>query len=208
MGRKYASIHVKGNELENILLLLENNCSNDLEEEIWKMVREKYKDDIPESIQRLLKDKYSNRIIIIKSDELISIYDETNSFESIQDKVKYLSSKLDYPILYTSNFDDGIFLIGTYKSGKLITSGKMGPELSEYGMRPKQIDINKLCKAFELDRTDELATVNSLVEIDEIEDVIEKWLHIPLDLDIDLLETNATYVETYSNERVRVYNKL
>lgn len=210
MGRKYASIHVYGKEQEKVLLALENNCNNsakDLEEEIWEMVRQKYKDNIPESFQKLLKYKNPSKIILTKSDVFLSIYDESDSFETIQDRVKKLSSIIDSPVLYTSNFDDDVFLIGAYKSGKLITSGKMGDGLSEYGMKPKKISIDKLCKTFQLERTEALGAINSMDEIDEIEQAVEEYLHIPLDLDLDSVESDTSYVETLSNNRFHVFNK-
>jgi hypothetical protein len=188
---------------------LENNSGYDkLAESIRKKVMEKYGDNIPERFQQLFKYIDLGEVLIIKSKFFISIYDETNSFETIQNKVKDLSTKMDYPILYTSNFDDGVFLLGAYKSGKLITSGNMGPELSVYGMKTRHINISKLCNALQLEKTEAFEAINSMEEIDEIEQVVEEFLHSLLDLDFNSVASDTEYEEMFSKNRFRVFNKV
>lgn len=77
-----------------------------------------------------------NEILIVQSESFVSIYDESLSFESVEEKAQTISNNLDRPIIYASNFDDDVFIFGVFHSGKLITEIKIGKDLSIYGIVP------------------------------------------------------------------------
>ncbi len=210
MGNKYASIHVYGEDKEKILKLTMDNYLDKTEALLWENMLNRLKRDEPKAYYCLISNPslgcYNNSLIIITSN-CISIYDESNAFESIQRKTKELSSKIDSLITYTSNFDDDVFLIGAYNAGKLIASGKFGAGLPAYDMKHKDINVDQLCKILHINKTEPLCSINSLESINNIEDIIEEHLKIKLNLDIEEVESDKLYLETYSDNTFQIYKK-
>lgn len=206
MGRKYASIHIYNDDIENILILIRKNYNNKTDLTLWTDLLDEMKLTNLRGYNQLLSHlKVNGNVLIIKNDVYISLYDESNTFESIQSKVKEISLKLDSLVTYTSNFDDDVFLIGAYKSGKQITSGKFGVDLPVYGMRRKRIDMDKFCQSLQINSTEELNSINSLDNISDIEDILEKQLQINLNLYLEEVVSSESYIEIYSDDTFHVY---
>ncbi len=208
MGNKYASIHIYGEDREEKIKLIMDSYQNKTDSLIRENLLNQLKRDDPKAYYRLISIlNIDNNALIIVSCNCISIYDESNAFETIQSKAKELSRKMDSLITYTSNFDDDVFLIGAYDRGKLIASGKFGVNLPAYGMKRKNINIDQLCKVLDVDKTESLCLINSLESVNDIEDIIEEHLKIKLYLDIEEVKSDKLYIETYSDSIFHIYNK-
>lgn len=204
MGRKYASLHVYANDLTEIFNILKDSYNGSKEDIKIKSIIDGLLNENPNFA---FLNNFLNKVIILKTNAFISIYDENNSFENIKIKAKYLSSIIEVPIIYTSNFDDDLFLIGVYKAGKLVASGVIGDDVETYELKPKNINIDKFCSAIGLQRTSTFELADDIGDIDKIEDEVEKFLQIPLDFNIDSLLENNMFEKWYSDSIFSVYTK-
>jgi hypothetical protein len=67
---------------------------------------------------------------------------------------------------------------------KLITGSKIEEGLATYGMDSEIIDIDKFCNGLGSDKISSLDNINATEKLDVIEDEIEQWLQISLNLTI------------------------
>jgi len=155
-----------------------------------------------------LANLWANEVLIVQSESFVSIYYESLSFESVEEKALTISNNINRPIIYASNFDDDVFIFGVFRSGKLITESKIGKSLSIYGITPKKIEIDKFCKELPISKISSLECINTTEEIAIIEDEIEKWLQVPLDLTIfDVRSENEHYVEKFIDNGLYIYKR-
>lgn len=87
-------------------------------------------------LQEIMRD---NSIRIRKRKNICSIYDDNLSFESIQD-VGIRMSKIvpEYPVLYTTVFDDDIYRFGICSGGVFISEHLSG-DCAEWGLQPSSL---------------------------------------------------------------------
>ncbi len=207
MGQKYASIHIYGGNQEKNLLLLKDFYNNDKSMNvIRKQAISIFKN--PE-VQRMLERQTELAlpdILMVQSEAAVSVYDENISFETIEDKAKAVSNIIDVPVVYTSNFDDDIFIFGIYRSGNLITCKKVGEELSEYDITPDNLEVDKFCSALTIKKMESIETIINSEEIDEIEEEIEKILRVPLKLRFDDIQYDyEQFTEIFIEDRVHAF---
>lgn len=210
MGRKYASIHIFTDEQEKVLLKLKN-CyyKGNSMETTMHLTSNIFNDVGVQQIFERFANLWVNEVLIVQSESFVSIYDESLSFELIEEKAQSLSGNIGEPIIYTSNFDDDVFIFGIFRAGKLITGGKIGKCLPIYGIDPEIIDIDKFCSELSIKKTSSLESINTTDEIDVIEDEIEKLLKVSLELTIcDIQSESEHYIESFIENRLYVYKKL
>lgn len=205
MGKKYASIHIRTNNRENIYDLVKNNYYGTKEDII---IQKNYEKILKSCSCKNIIENLIKEIHIIISKDYISIYDENVSFESIKNKAKYLSSNINYPLIYTSNFDDDVFIIGIFKLGKLITSGSLGENLSAYEIKHKAIDINKLCSEIDYEKPDTLEGINNITDIEAIEYEIEKLLQVPLNFNMERVLFKNIFNDMFLNTKINIYEMV
>ncbi len=213
MGKKYASIHILAEGNENIILKIKEYYKKDIfkakKEEALNMVKD-------ERIRWMIENLpgfSANEVLIILTEFFISIYDESISFETVEETVKMLSKTIDEPLLYFSNFDDDIYIFGGYKMGRLVSNRRLGYGLDDYGMDPKELNSAKFCNVFSTFKKEFMEHLNRIEEIVTIENEIEKCLQLPLDMRLDDAQTNnEIYIEMSHEDGVYIYksytNKL
>lgn len=210
MGRKYASIHIFADEQEEVLSKLKNcyNKDNSMETTMH-LASNVFKDAGVQQMFGRYTNLWVNEILIVQSESFVSIYDESLSFESVEEKAQTLSNNVDRPIVYASNFDDDVFIFGVFRSGKLITGSKIGKGLTTYEIVPEIIDIDKFYNELAIDKVSSLESINTTEKIDVIEDEIEKWLQVPLKLTIcDVQSESKHYTESFIENGLYVYKRL
>lgn len=207
MGQKYASMHVYGGGQDKNLLILKDFCNNNktanvMLEEILKKIED------PE--KRLLVEKFSSpsNILIVQSKDVLSIYDGDLSFEMIEERAKQLSKKINNPVIYTSNFDDDIFIFGIYRSGEFIAGRKMGEGLADYDISPEDLEIEKFYHGLSLNKAINTRILENSEEVGELEDEMERILEAPLKFDIeDVREDYEKFTELFTENHVHVFKK-
>lgn len=182
MGNKYASIHIRTNDremdLEKYLSLQKNEKPVFDRQKALANLLEKPEDR--DNITRFLG-LITKSVLIILTHDFITISDENESFESIEKKAKRLSQQIDNPIVFTSNFDDDIFVFGACNSGKCVTKGIAGKNPGSYGLKNKAINTDIFRETVSTDNLDIRSGLESF-DIKEIEKTLEDYLHIPLGL--------------------------
>jgi hypothetical protein len=118
MGRKYVSIHILNEAKEEVLSKLINCYKDTSMESTIRLASNVFNNAETRWMFGRFDDLWVDEILIVQSESFISIYDESLSFESVEEKSQTLSNKIDRPIVYTSNFDDDVFIFGVFQSGK------------------------------------------------------------------------------------------
>ena len=186
MGKKYGSLHIisdSNNELiEKIMSVYQNETNLS------------YK-----KLQTLLGDivdinTINGDIFVVLHNKIISIFDESLSFESIKEKACKLSQKLNLNTIYISNFEYDIFMVGLISNGKIITSFQCGDGLGEFSLQEEKMDMDLIMENLHIQG---VTDINLLTNIEEIEDIIGyEWLKIP-----------TYYDEEYFNDKFNVLKK-
>jgi len=153
MGMKYASFHIPAVENSGVLQqIIDNWEGNDEFNEFSQSALMKLVSPDEIKIYERMISAYKSVKYLLVTKRFISVYDETLSFETIVETVKKISKKIDLPILYTSNFDDDVFIMGVVQSGKTLCKRNIGPGLSSYELKQLSVKINTMLaiKGFEL----------------------------------------------------------
>ena len=182
MGKKYASIHIRTNnkekDLEEYLSLQKNEKPVYNRQQALVSLVENREDR--EKVNRFLG-LITKSVLITVSRDCISISDENESFESIEKNARKVSQQIESPIVFTSNFDDDIFVFGVCISGKCVAKGVAGETPDNYGLKNITIDAAKFCETVSIDENNARLRLESR-DIDEIESALVKHLHVPLGL--------------------------
>jgi hypothetical protein len=209
MGRKYANIHICTREQDKILLTVQDFYNNRNTKESSKNQALKSLHNINvQIILEKIKQLSAPELLIVQSESFISIYDEVISFEIIEKNAKMLSDIVGGLVIYISNFDDDVLLFGLYRSGKLVTNGKIGEGLSFYGISSEIIDIDKFCKELDIKRTDSMDCFNDLENISDVEDELETILQMPLDLSLRDIEEYDILRKKNNRNGIQIYEKI
>lgn len=210
MGRKYASIHIYTNDQDTVLSAVDNFYNNDtsMDSSLKQAIKLLKNAEAQQMLERQFRLTLPN-ILIIQSKKFISIYDENISFETVEDRAKALSIRVDEPIMYVSNFDDDVLVFGIYRNGNLITSRNLGEGLALYDIIPANLDMVKFCNELKIEITDSMDYLNDIEIIDEIEDKIENILQVPLKLTLaDIQYDFEQFLEKYIADRVHVFEMI
>jgi len=151
----------------------------------------------------------ANNVLIIQTKSFVSIYNESLSFESVEEEAHALSNKIDKLVVYTSKFDDDVFICGVFRSGKLVTGGKYGEGLYIYGMKPETMDVKKFCDELNINEINLIQSINASNDISVIENIIEQYLQVPLDIEVsDIQSVSEHYREEFNKNGICIYKRM
>ncbi|MCL2121076.1 MAG: hypothetical protein FWH28_02365 [Clostridiales bacterium] len=211
MGRKYASYHIcSGNgsfdskQVESIVQFIQGK-NNTLEQATMAFSN---------PLSREMMDRFIRMqgpsVIIVMSNRFISVYDDSLSFLNINSEVKRISKTIIEPILYVSNFDDDLLLMGAVKQGKTIAKRHIGENLDDYGIRKGKSSINSLQSQSEFSSLiSDDALFKSSNDIFTCETSLEHEFGITLKLTLDEIEKPASpfrKIRSYSS--LNVYQRI
>jgi len=193
MGKKYASYHIRTDEksitLSNLKEYLKTNDKTT--NNIMRAIQVFSNPEAKKMFERF-HNLYKNEIYIVLTEKFISIYDESVFFQSINEMAKKLSKKIDNSILYVSNFDDDLLLIGIVKSGKTYAKKHIGENAVVYDIKLVN-NIKKIHDLKEFDYLEKNLKFEKSNDIDECENSIEKELGITLKFKFDDSEEQNQY---------------
>lgn len=190
MGNKYASYHIckdiACNDIELIksLFTLKPNVDKNIARAI-----EVFKDPNKQNMMNRFLKLHTNFIICVITNKFISIYDNALSFTTVDTEVKRISKKAKLPILYISNFNDDVLLLGAVKSGKTLAKKHIGQGLDAYGVKRIKSTIHLLHDIEGFCRYSKDAVFEKTENINECERSIEKEFGILLKIDFNDIET-------------------
>mgnify|MGYP005845746673 CR=1 FL=1 len=208
MGTKYASIHILTAEPDRVLATVKRHYDQDdslqaTMGEVGQIIKDAA---LLRVFQGLLA---AQKPLLVQSGLFVSLYDESLSFESVEEKAQALSSIVAAPVVYTSNFDDDVFLFGVYRSGERVTGGNFGQGLESYGIAPEAIDIARFHAELGISDAGAMERLNALQDVFAVQDEIERWLQVPLHITIDDVRSDSRrYVRKPEGGRVHVYERL
>lgn len=210
MGKKYASIHIYAEKQTKIITDLKKYYKvDDNIEPRMKAAANIFANEEARNMFTRFTQLYVNEVLVIQSDTFVSIYDETLSFETVEDKSKIFSFMFDYPIVYVSNFDDDVLIFGIYRSGNLITQRNLGQGLSMYEIPYASLNIASFRSELTIASTDIMEAINKSEIIDSVENEISKVLNVPLNIrknDIQLMD--GIFEEKKSNNGMLLYKLI
>lgn len=208
MEKKYSSIHIYVSEKENILSKIKEYYKRNIFKKKKIEALNMIKDETVRQMIGSLPGFLASEILIIQTDSFISIYDESTSFETVEDTAKGLSKVLSLPLLYFSNFDDDIFFFGGFQSGKLVSSRKLGDGLEAYDLSSKEFNVGKFCNIFSMFKREFVEYINIIKQIDIIENAIEGLLQLPLSMRLCDAQTHSKeFIELDCADGVHIYKK-
>ena len=183
VGKKYASIHIRTDDPENdletyLLFQREEKPAFDRRKALINLVQ---KPEEQAEIDRFLG-LMTKSVLIIMSRRFISVCDENDSFESVEKKARNISRQFDNPIVFTSNFDDDVFVFGVCKGGQCITRGTAGANLDRYGLECSAIDTERFLRTVSAGGSGPCRGLDSLEDIRKIENALEEYLRLPLSI--------------------------
>lgn len=191
MGQKFASIHIQTSDTASVEAVIGQVYARDpdeLENEI-QLLKAMYPSITPEEIEHareLLADD-EIRMFCVKTSQYLSIYDENLSFESVEEQVEEISKRIQAPVVYTSNFDDDLFLFGVMQNGRVITHGCVSdPDANVeecYGVKTCAANLRLFAETLGL--SGEIPNMPK-GDVDKAQAVIGKMLGIELDLSLPL----------------------
>lgn len=194
MGQIFASIHIKTPDTESVedAIFQSYARKSDRAEMIIQMMKAAHPEFTPEEIEHTrqlyaLHDHNGEMIFCVKTEQYLSVCDGNLSFETVEEKARQISEKIQVPVVYTSNFDDDLFLFGVMESGHVITHGCIGEDLEEcYGVKSCAADLRLFSEALGLS-----GEIPELPEddVEEGQAIVEKMLGIELNLRMPLPRT-------------------
>lgn len=202
MGVKYANYHIRTDEKANALTVLKEHlkANNDINPNAMRAIQAFANPEARRMFERFVK-LHPNEVCIVLTEKFISVYDETFSFQTINSTVKKISKKIDNSILYVSNYEDDILLMGIVKSGKTLARKHIGQGASIFDIKLlNNISQIHSLKEFDYLRSDLKFELSD--DINECEDSIEKELGITVKLtpeemeetgQLKLIETDSSY---------------
>ena len=153
MGRKYGSLHVKTGIKEDAIIMVQQTYEYKVRNRLW--LQENYNIDSLIQNKPTLKDSFAMiskmfetiqkmSVPMIKNHgEIVSVYDEYLNYENIEYAATHLNRLLGCTVLFSSVFDDDVFLFGVAEKGTII-SRFAGDGGEEYGVMPKRTNLDGL----------------------------------------------------------------
>ena len=191
MGRKYGSLHVK-NRMKVRLIgdavgMVQQGYECNVRNTLWlrkngsmassSKANPSLKEGL-ELIAKILEWLPKLSVPFVKNHgEFISVYDEYLNFENIEDAAVELDKLLGCPVLFSSVFDDDVFLFGVVEGGK-ITSRYAGVGGEVYGIMPQRYNIEELLRFAGKRDTDTIDVAQ--VENEEFEQMLTSVLGFSL----------------------------
>ena len=188
MGKKYALIVIKDNahtlsdeRIRASFALPSGSIEEIVKKDIerWKY---KYKEEPSDVIIDLYRSSAQNafedRLSIRWCDDLWLIKDQELTFETIQDAAIKLSSSISLPIVYCSNFDDDIWIMGICQQGQELTSHTISACLDDFEIAPSIIDISIATRTLGLLDSDMIRPIADARSIREAEHAFSSLFHL------------------------------
>lgn len=210
MGKKYGSIHIKtedGLRVANDILVQYSDRPNEYLLSAQRLEQTHYQamHDMARALRRyaLLA---SDELFIVITASWVSLYNRDMSFQTITQKARSLAKKLPEPILYTSNFDDEVFVFGLIVEGRTVTSGRICENPEFYDVTTKLANMALLRRTLcdDADQPKKMPT-----NIFELEELLSSMMGVPLFAyaeDLDLDPEHYEFVEERNG--IRVYQKI
>ena len=194
MGQKFASIHIQTHDTESVENAIFQSYARNPEkvEHKIRLLKAVFPDFTPEEIEHTRKlyalhDHAGEMMFCVKSAQYLSIYDGNLSFESVEEQVEEISKRIQAPVVYTSNFDDDLFLFGVMQNGRVITHGCVSdPDANVeecYGVKTCAANLRLFAETLGL--SGEIPKMPK-GDVDKAQAVMEKMLGIELDLSLPL----------------------
>ncbi|MDO4386708.1 MAG: hypothetical protein Q4E18_11990 [Clostridia bacterium] len=152
MGRKYGSLHIRTENVTENTDALISSCI-DAMDSVFHMDVEKAAAllglNLPQQqiplLRQLTRVGISARTKqnVVKRNGFVSLYDQRVTFENIQAVARKLSDLLKLPILYSSVYDDDVFIFGLCENGKTVSVHISG-DCEAYGLTPESDNIEGL----------------------------------------------------------------
>ncbi|MBQ4043140.1 MAG: hypothetical protein IJD06_04010 [Clostridia bacterium] len=143
------------------------------------------------------------------TDTMIAVYDDSLSFETVEEEAKAVAIYMDVPVLYVSNFDDDVLLFGACLPSAEFTKEICGEACAAYGMEITHMDAGLFRSA-----AGEWLTEQALQEIldapsmEEKEDLLKKILPVPLRADADDLRSDPAYEQLPTSGGLTLFRKI
>ena len=210
MGKKYGSIHIRttrGSEIADKILFQNNNGPNEylLSAERLEQTHYQAMHDMAKALRRyaLLA---SDELFVVITSTCVSLYNKDMSFQTITKKARALAKKFHEPILYTSNFDDDVFVFGLLVEGKTVTSGRICNAPEFYDLTTKIANMDPLYRAL---CGEYLQPQKMPTNIFELEELLSSIMGVPLFTYAEDLDDDPEHFERLEERNgVRLYQKL
>lgn len=209
MGKKYGSIHIKTNQGMRIVgdfFALYGNQSNEYLQIAERVERANLRTSFEfAAFMRRYASIVSGELFIVITANWVSLYNRDMSFQTITQKARSIAKKFPDPILYTSNFDDDVFVFGLLVAGKTVTSGRICDIPEIYDVTTKIANMAPLRRTL-CDSANQPKKMPT--DIFELEELLSSMMGVPLfayaeDLDQDPEHYN--FMEEHNG--IRVYQK-
>lgn len=210
MGQKYASVHLYAQNNEQLIDSIINYYGKSLDnqrmmnvfDQVFKMDSDK-KDLMIGMLDLLSCDK-----LIIKFEHFISIYDESQSFESIEEFCQTFSQEIDGTILFTSNFDEDIFKFGIAENGTILTKRLTGAGLAAYGLEEELLDTKITESVLGQNLTRLCEQINSIKDIEALENELEEAFDIILNHKLSWISSQNEFQKILEKGNAHFYQKV
>lgn len=195
MGRKYASIHV----LDVPLVYTEQEIRKCYgkgrlapQEAVERFIEQYVKmskalgdeDEYPPQAlidheRRFAEGEYG-KLQVVRSNHFWSIFDEDLSLGTVINKTRELSKEFGSPVVYTSNFDDSVFVMGVYMQGRCRTKLATGEQLTEYGIKRANLNLKAFFECFDFVDKIKSQLLRKVSDVSDAEELVSDVLEIPL----------------------------
>lgn len=198
MGRKFASMHIYDPQLsidQDSFKMDYLGTLHDVEQEWRRRVRLycgnpsvfgiNSEGDIPEDIQKSVKQmllEEREAVRLSRQGRFLSVYDDSFTFETIEEAALTVSARTAFPILYASEYDGDIFTAGLCSYGTVLTRHVSGDTraLEEYGLNRCFADADVLCDALGVQNVASAKKLCKQSGVGRSEALLEKALGIRL----------------------------
>lgn len=159
MGKKYALMLIRdiahtlsAERIRSSLALPSGSIEEIVKKDIerWKLKYHEEPSDVIIDLYRCsAQNAFEDRLSITSCNDLWIIKDQELTFETIKSAAINLSSNISLPIVYCSNFDDDIWIMGLCQQGRELTSHTISDYLADFEIAPSIIDIPIFTSTFD-----------------------------------------------------------
>ena len=210
MGKKYGSIHIKtshGIRIVGDFFAQYSNQPNEYLKLAERVERANFRFSFEFAARmRRYASIVGDELFIVITANWVSLYNRDMSFQTITQKARSLAKKFPNPILYTSNFDDDVFVFGLLLEGKTVTSGRICDNPEFYDVTTKMASMVSLRRIL-CDSADQPKKMP--IDISVLEELLSTMMGVPLFTYEEDLEADSEHYQ-FVEERngIRVYQKM
>jgi len=210
MGKKYGSIHIKttnGHETATKILDQYDNIPNEYILSAERLEQSHYAvmHDLARTCRRYAAILGHDLFIVITTN-WVSVYNRDMSFQAITSKARSFAKKMSEPIVYTSNFDDDVFVFGVIENGKTVTSGRICTDSEYFDLTTRAANMTALRRVL---GGDNIIPRRMPTDVSEMEDILSKAMGIPLfAYEDDVYRDSDHFEKTEERNGICVYKKI